>query len=222
MSGHIADAGALDWTTPVKVVDFVTTCLGGIDLDPCSNENSRVGALVNYLLPEHEGLKETWQPDLPGGGKAQSAFINPPFGRCYRHCETKEVLTPKAFKALREQYIDLLPPVEAKAELAKWSVSSIADWWRRASIEAPKMDRGIIFLGPNAQSSRYWKRLVWGRASSILVPLGRLKFGTDGRKKSTSAPMDCAIVLFSQNDDVRRRFLQHGPELGTVIDGWTR
>ncbi|MFN0067167.1 MAG: DNA N-6-adenine-methyltransferase, partial [Limisphaerales bacterium] len=43
-----------------------------IDLDPCSNENSIVSADTEYQLPEHDGLRESW--DFP------KIYVNPPYG----------------------------------------------------------------------------------------------------------------------------------------------
>lgn len=61
------------WGTPQKYVDVVRVFFGGtIDLDPCSNEYSLVNARVEYLLPERDGLNETW--DFP------TIYVNPPYG----------------------------------------------------------------------------------------------------------------------------------------------
>ena len=62
-----------DWGTPKKYVDAVKRVFGGhIDLDPCSSEYSIVGARVEYMLPEHDGLKESW--NYP------TIYVNPPYG----------------------------------------------------------------------------------------------------------------------------------------------
>jgi hypothetical protein len=45
---------------------------GQIDLDPCSNAHSLVGAKVNYLLPDHDGLLESWD--------CKTIYVNPPYG----------------------------------------------------------------------------------------------------------------------------------------------
>ncbi len=61
------------WGTPHKYVKAVKEVLGGkIHLDPCSNEYSIVNAEVEYRLPKHDGLKETW--NYP------TIFVNPPYG----------------------------------------------------------------------------------------------------------------------------------------------
>lgn len=62
-----------DWGTPRKYVEAVREVFGGqIDLDPCSNEYSVVGARIEYSLPWHDGLRESWNyPRI---------YVNPPYG----------------------------------------------------------------------------------------------------------------------------------------------
>jgi hypothetical protein len=61
------------WGTPEKYVEAVKEFFDGtIDLDPCSNECSIVGARVEYRLPKHDGLKESWNYDR--------IYVNPPYG----------------------------------------------------------------------------------------------------------------------------------------------
>jgi hypothetical protein len=45
---------------------------GEIDLDPCSNQYSIVGAKVKFTLPKHDGLKEEWN--------YRRIYVNPPYG----------------------------------------------------------------------------------------------------------------------------------------------
>jgi hypothetical protein len=62
-----------DWATPPSIIDSVRKVFGGgIALDPCSNEHSLVQADREYLLPEHDGLVESW--DFP------TIYVNPPYG----------------------------------------------------------------------------------------------------------------------------------------------
>jgi hypothetical protein len=66
------------WGTPQKFIDPVKEMFGGsISLDPCSNEFSIVNAEVEYLLPEKDGLKESW--NFP------TIFVNPPYGLIKKH-----------------------------------------------------------------------------------------------------------------------------------------
>jgi len=67
-----------DWGTPKKYVDAVREMFGGkIDLDPCSNQLSIVNARVEYMLPKHDGLIESW--NFP------TIYINPPYGIDHAH-----------------------------------------------------------------------------------------------------------------------------------------
>jgi hypothetical protein len=62
-----------DWCTPPALLASVRRTFGGdIDLDPCSNAHSVVGARVSYELPEHDGLAESWD--------YQRIYVNPPYG----------------------------------------------------------------------------------------------------------------------------------------------
>jgi hypothetical protein len=62
-----------EWGTPEKYVQAVKEFFGGeIDLDPCSNEYSIVGARVEYLLPRKDGLKDIWN--------FKRIYVNPPYG----------------------------------------------------------------------------------------------------------------------------------------------
>jgi hypothetical protein len=63
-----------DWGTPKKYVNSVKKVFNGkIDLDPCTNKKSIVGAITEFILPENDGLKEEW--NYP------TIFVNPPYGR---------------------------------------------------------------------------------------------------------------------------------------------
>lgn len=62
-----------DWGTPLKYVQAVKEAFGGrIDLDPCSSKHSIVHAETEYQLPEHDGLKESWNYG--------TIYVNPPYG----------------------------------------------------------------------------------------------------------------------------------------------
>jgi hypothetical protein len=62
-----------NWGTPEKYVQAIKEFFGGeIDLDPCSNEFSIVGARVEYMLPANNGLKDSWN--------FKRIYVNPPYG----------------------------------------------------------------------------------------------------------------------------------------------
>lgn len=61
------------WCTPPKYVRAVREVFGGtIALDPCSNPHSVVNAEIEYRLPEHDGLRSSWD--------FRTIYVNPPYG----------------------------------------------------------------------------------------------------------------------------------------------
>jgi hypothetical protein len=72
-AGRTLNTLSQEWGTPAKYVDAVRDFFGGrIDLDPCSNEYSIVGAGTEYRLPKHDGLRESWD--------FAHIYVNPPYG----------------------------------------------------------------------------------------------------------------------------------------------
>ena len=72
-AGRSINTFSQTWGTPHKYVHAVKDVFGGtIHLDPCSNEYSIVKAKTEFLLPKHDGLKESW--NFP------TIFVNPPYG----------------------------------------------------------------------------------------------------------------------------------------------
>lgn len=72
-AGRNVNTQSQSWGTPIKYISAVKNFFGGsISLDPCSNEYSLVNAQVEYKLPKHDGLKETW--NFP------TIYVNPPYG----------------------------------------------------------------------------------------------------------------------------------------------
>lgn len=72
-AGRQVNSQSHHWGTPVKYVDAVKAVFGGVvDLDPCSNEWSVVGAGTEFSLPL-DGLEQEWDYG--------TIFVNPPHGR---------------------------------------------------------------------------------------------------------------------------------------------
>jgi len=72
-AGRNINSKSKDWCTPKKYIEAVKEAFNGkIKLDPCSNKYSIVNADVEYLLPEKDGLKESWD--------FKTIYVNPPYG----------------------------------------------------------------------------------------------------------------------------------------------
>jgi hypothetical protein len=80
-AGRTVNTLSMSWGTPKKYVDAVKEVFGGrIHLDPCSNEYSIVDADIEYRLPYHDGLKESWD--------FSTIYVNPPYGIDKEHGTT--------------------------------------------------------------------------------------------------------------------------------------
>jgi hypothetical protein len=62
-----------DWCTPRKYVNAINEFFGRqVALDPCSSKFSILHAEVEYMLPDKDGLRESW--NFP------TIYVNPPYG----------------------------------------------------------------------------------------------------------------------------------------------
>ncbi len=72
-AGRKINAISQEWGTPEKYVRAIREFFGGhVALDPCSNVYSIVRAGTEYMLPDNDGLQESW--DFP------TIYVNPPYG----------------------------------------------------------------------------------------------------------------------------------------------
>ena len=72
-AGRMAVSGKKDWGTPPHYVDAVKEVFEApISLDPCSSKHSVVGAEVELMPPDNDGLTHEW--DYP------RIYVNPPYG----------------------------------------------------------------------------------------------------------------------------------------------
>ena len=72
-AGRAVNTLSQHWCTPQKYVNAVKKMFNdSLELDPCSNADSIVNAQVEYMLPENDGLSETWD--------FKTIYVNPPYG----------------------------------------------------------------------------------------------------------------------------------------------
>lgn len=72
-AGRNVNSQSVDWCTPPKYVKAVRSMFGGaVELDPCSNHWSIVGAEREFALPETDGLCQNWN--------YRTIYVNPPYG----------------------------------------------------------------------------------------------------------------------------------------------
>lgn len=101
------------WGTPHKYVRAVKEVFGGhINLDPCSNKYSIVNAEVEYILPEHDGLKESWD--------YRKIYVNPPYGIDKERGTTIKNWLAECAHANEEYNSEVLALVPIAANTSHW------------------------------------------------------------------------------------------------------
>ncbi len=90
-AGRKVNTSSQSWCTPPKYVNAIKDFWHGeIYLDPCSNEYSMVNAIVEFRLPETDGLMEEWN--------YRTIYVNPPYGADrYRGTTIKDWLAKCSF-----------------------------------------------------------------------------------------------------------------------------
>lgn len=157
-AGRKVNSQNVNWCTPPKYVNAVRKVFGGkISLDPCSNQWSIVEAEAEYKLPEHDGLRESW--DFP------TIFVNPPYGADReRHTTIKHWLY-KCAHSHKQYGSEVLALVPVATNTSHWKEYV----WGRATAVCFLYDTRLRFLvegkdkgkgAPMACAMIYWNRNI--------------------------------------------------------------
>lgn len=153
-AGRTVNSQSVDWCTPIKYVNAVKKVFGKeIALDPCSNEWSIVNAKTEYRLPEHDGLKESWE--FP------TIYVNPPYGADKERGTTIKNWLYKCAHAHKHYQAEVLALVPVATNTRHWK-----DYvWGRATSVCFLYDTRLRFLvegkdegkgAPMACAMIYW------------------------------------------------------------------
>jgi hypothetical protein len=101
------------WCTPQKYVEAVKKMFNNdIELDPCSNKYSIVNASVKYMLPENDGLSETWN--------FRTIYVNPPYGADRIRGTTIKNWLKKCVEAHKKYGSEVLALIPVATNTAHW------------------------------------------------------------------------------------------------------
>lgn len=101
------------WCTPPKYVVAVRKVFNdNIELDPCSNPQSIVNANTEYILPDHDGLKEDWN--------YQTIYINPPYGADRERGTTIKNWIQKCSEAHKKYKSEIIALIPVAPNTAHW------------------------------------------------------------------------------------------------------
>lgn len=153
-AGRKINSFSQDWGTPQQYVDAVKQVFGGeIDLDPCSNESSIVGAKTEYQLSAHDGLYESWD--------FKRIYVNPPYGADRKRNSTIKDWIRKCAEAHRKFKSEVLALIPVATNTSHWKNFI----WGRATAICLLYDTRLRFLvngmnggkgAPMACAMVYW------------------------------------------------------------------
>jgi hypothetical protein len=189
-----------NFNTPIELIEPIKEFFGGeIDLDPCSNEFSVVGAKNLYSLPT-DGLKEKW------GG---NIFSNPPFAPYY--IKEGKVITPAQYKELVDKI--------------GWVRYTIKNWVKKGVETSINDKSNVLFLLPSrGTGNSLWQDYIFPTFDAICFLNKRVYFWEQGhpvydlKGKPQPAEFDCALVLFSQIRDLVAKFKNDFSNFGYVLE----
>ncbi|MCB1216751.1 N-6 DNA methylase [bacterium] len=105
-----------DWGTPAKYVNAVRDFFGGqILLDPCSSEYSIVNAETEWMLPDNDGLANTWN--------YRTIYVNPPYGKDHQRGTRISSWLEKCYMAHIQFGSEVLALVPVATNTSHWKNS---------------------------------------------------------------------------------------------------
>ena len=168
-AGRAVNSLSQQWGTPPKYVKAVREMLGGrIDLDPCSNKHSVVNATVEYRLPKHDGLNESWS--FP------TIYVNPPYGADRERGTTINHWLRKCAETHRHHGSEVLALVPVASNTGHWkkhvwpaarAISFLYDTRLRFLVDGKDEGKGA----PMACAMVYWGK-NYDRFYELFLPLG--------------------------------------------------
>ncbi len=138
-----------NWTTPRHVLDVIES-FHPIDLDPCSNEWSKVNA-VKKVSPPENGLATPWHA-------YDHTFVNPPYskGEIAKWTEKARYSHNAGSKHIT-MLINVCPETEAWRKYVWPTATRVAFWRRRIKFDKPgggtgtKLPSAVIYWGSDGR-----------------------------------------------------------------------
>jgi len=116
-AGRTVNAQSQSWSTPQKYITVIKQFFGGaIALDPCSNEYSIVQAEMEFMLPQYDGLRESWED-------YQTIYMNPPYGADRERGTTIKNWLAKCASTHHEHNSEILALVPVATNTRHWKQS---------------------------------------------------------------------------------------------------
>lgn len=179
-----------DWCTPSKYVLAINEFFGGrVDLDPCSNSSSILNAKTEYILPNKDGLKNSWN--------FRTIYVNPPYGRAKNSEYSIYDWLERCSFAHYEYGSEVLALVPVATNTAHWkdavfgkacAVNFLADTRLKFLVDGKEDNKGapmaccLIYWGKNLNKFQQ----VFGKFGAIVPVLEAYSHAQEMPKKKSS------------------------------------
>lgn len=112
-AGRTVNSQSTDWCTPLRYIEAVKQVFGGIiELDPCSNQWSKVNAKVELSLPKSDGLNANWN--------YKTIYVNPPYGADRQRKTTIKSWLCKCANANKQFHSEVLALIPVASNTSHW------------------------------------------------------------------------------------------------------
>ena len=153
-AGRKVNTLSQNWCTPPKYIEAIKSFWNGeIELDPCSNDFSMVGANTEFKLPETDGLMSEWN--------YHSIYVNPPYGSDRSRGTTIKNWLAKCAYAHEEYNSEVIALIPVATNTSHWkkyifgsadAVCFLADTRLRFYVDGIEHEKGA----PMACCLVYW------------------------------------------------------------------
>lgn len=190
------DSGNFEWYTPPYITNAVAELLGGIELDPASNElaNKFVGA-QRYFTKEQNSLELDW--------KAETLWLNHPFSKGEKACKKYKS------EARKDEYCCGKDACKKRGYHIDHDVPGNKDWIEKLIGE---FEKGHFKRGCNitfANTSEGWFKPLYDFHQIFLYD--RVNFIDVNGNVIRGAPKGCVITCFGlESVQIEKVFKKYG------------
>lgn len=218
-AGRKVNTLSQSWCTPPKYVNAVKAFFGGeIDLDPCSNEYSIVGANTEFKLPYTDGLKQNWNYDR--------IYVNPPYGADRERGTTIKDWLVKCVQTHDKYHSEIIALIPVATNTAHWkncvfghacAICFLYDTRLRFLVDGLDGGKGapmaccIVYWGQNHQ--RFYETFIEFGAVVDISNLYGKSIGKDIYFPNTLFRNEENNFLLTNNFDNKEQIMQYKQEL---------